>query len=233
MFFLLYYMLMNGAQLERVLSRVTPLQKDSLNALAKETRSMVRANAIGIPVISIIQGFTAAIGYWIFGVKEPVLWGFLTGIFAFFPLVGTMLVWVPLVLLLVSQGNSGMAIGLGLYSLLVTGNVDYVARMGLMKKMGDVHPLVTVFGVIVGLKLFGFIGLIFGPLLISYFVILIKIYSQEFSASKADKAMALESEKVEEDSADNAQQSSNTVPANDESTSFLKKIVRIFRPNNP
>jgi predicted PurR-regulated permease PerM len=64
--------------------------------------------------------------------------------------------------------------------LLVTGNVDYIARLGLMKKMGNVHPVVTVLGVIVGLKLFGFIGLIFGPLLISYLIVLIKIYINEF-----------------------------------------------------
>lgn len=188
MFFLLYFMLVNGSAMERALNKLIPLQKDSVNALAKETRSMIRANAIGIPVISIIQGLVAGIGYWIFGVKEPVLWGFLTGIFAFFPIVGTMIIWVPLVGLMVSQGESVMAIGLALYSLLITGNVDYVARMSLMKKMGDVHPLVTVFGVIIGLKIFGFLGLVFGPLLISYFMILVKIYVNEFSASAQDKA---------------------------------------------
>jgi predicted PurR-regulated permease PerM len=70
---------------------------------------------------------------------------------------------------------------LALYSFLITGNVDYVARISFMKKIGDVHPLITVLGVIVGLNLFGFVGLIFGPLLISYFLILVKIYVNEFS----------------------------------------------------
>ena len=109
------------------------------------------------------------------------LWGFITGVFAFFPLVGTMIVWVPIMLYLFSQGLTWPAIGLGIYSLLVTGNVDYVARISFMKKIGNVHPLITVLGVIVGLDLFGFIGLIFGPLLISYFLILVKIYINEFS----------------------------------------------------
>jgi predicted PurR-regulated permease PerM len=67
-----------------------------------------------------------------------------------------------------------------IYSLVVTGNVDYLARITLMKKIGDVHPLITIFGVIVGLKLFGFMGFIFGPLIFSYMIILVRIYSYEF-----------------------------------------------------
>ena len=108
------------------------------------------------------------------------MWGFLTGVFAFFPIVGTMVVWVPLVIYLYSQGQTGQGMGLLLYSLVVTGNVDYLARITLMKRIGDVHPLVTVFGVIVGLNLFGFMGFIFGPLLFGYLVLLVRIYTFEF-----------------------------------------------------
>lgn len=79
-----------------------------------------------------------------------------------------------------ATGNEFYATGLTLYSVIVIGNVDYVARITLMKKIGDVHPLVTILGVIVGLNLFGFVGLIFGPLLISYFMVLVKIYLNEF-----------------------------------------------------
>lgn len=182
MFFLYYYLLVNGNKIERSLANIIPLKKESINTLAKETRMMVNANALGIPLISIVQGLVATIGYLIFGIKDWGMWGFITGVFAFFPIVGTMIIWVPLVIGLFAAGNSGMAIGLLIYSLLITGNVDYVARMTLMKRLGDVHPVVTVLGVIVGMNLFGFIGLVFGPLLISYFLILVKIYTNEFSA---------------------------------------------------
>ena len=148
--------------------------------LAAETKRIVKANALGIPLISIIQGFTAMLGYFIFGVHEWALWGFLTGVFAFFPVVGTMIVWIPLVIYSYTTGNTGMATGLLLYSLLITGNVDYIARITIMKKLGNVHPVITVLGVIVGLGLFGFIGLIFGPLLVNYIIILFKIYMNEF-----------------------------------------------------
>jgi predicted PurR-regulated permease PerM len=180
MLFFLYYMLYYGKEMEKTLFRIIPLKDDNTTILASETKKIVKANALGIPLISIIQGLTATLGYFIFGVKEWALWGFLTGIFAFFPIVGTMLVWVPLVIYTYTTGNSGMALGLLLYSAIVTGNVDYISRITIMKKLGDVHPVITVLGVIVGLGLFGFIGLIFGPLLVNYIIVLFKIYMNEF-----------------------------------------------------
>jgi predicted PurR-regulated permease PerM len=95
-----------------------------------------------------------------------------------------MIVWVPLVLYLFATGEVTAATWLTFYSFIITGNVDYLARMTLMKRMGDVHPLITVIGVIAGLNLFGFMGLVFGPLLVSYFIILVKIYISEFSERK-------------------------------------------------
>ena len=184
MFFFLYFLFVGGNTLERKLSKLIPLKPNNLNVLVKETKMMIRANALGIPLICIVQGLTATLGYFIFGIEDWALWGFLTGLFAFFPFVGTMIIWVPVCLFLFSTGATLPAVGLTLYSLLVTGNVDYVARISLMKKIGDVHPLITVLGVIVGLNLFGFIGLIFGPLLISYFLIFVKIYINEFSTEE-------------------------------------------------
>ncbi len=180
MLFIYFFMLTNGKAMEASFDYFLPLHEDNITILGKETISVVRANAIGIPLISIIQGIFALVGYWIFGINEFVLWGFITGVFAFFPIVGTTLIWGPLVVLLFSRGDTGQGIGLLIYSLMVTGNVDYLARITLMKRLGDVHPLVTVLGVIVGLSLFGFWGFIFGPLLISYFMLLFKIYTNEF-----------------------------------------------------
>lgn len=181
MLFVLYHMLYNGAEMERMITRIIPLKQDNINMLAHETKKMVRANALGIPLISIIQGVTATIGYFIFGVKEWGLWGFLTGVFAFFPVVGTMVVWVPLVIYMFAMWQTWPATGLLIYSVVVTGNVDYLARITLLRKMGDVHPVITILGVLVGLGLFGFIGLIFGPLLVNYIIVLFKIYMNEFT----------------------------------------------------
>jgi len=197
MLFFLYFMLYNGREMEMTLFRIIPLKDSNTTMLASETKKIVKANALGIPLISIIQGLTATLGYFIFGVKEWALWGFLTGVFAFFPIVGTMIVWVPLVIYTFVTGSSNtMAIGLMLYSIIITGNIDYIARITIMKRIGNVHPVITVLGVIVGLGLFGFIGLIFGPLLVNYIIVLFKIYMNEFVEPLAEENSTIN--KVEE-----------------------------------
>jgi predicted PurR-regulated permease PerM len=187
MLFFLYYLLYHGREAEMTLFRIIPLKDANTSMLASETKKMVKANAIGIPLISIVQGLTGTLGYFIFGVNEFALWGFFTGVFAFFPVVGTMVVWVPLVVYMYVAGDTWNATGLLLYSLIVTGNIDYIARITIMRKMGNVHPVITVLGVLIGLGLFGFIGLIFGPLLVSYIIVLFRIYMNEFTAQPAEE----------------------------------------------
>ena len=182
MFFLLYFLLKSGKQVERFLGQFIPLKGENVEWLGKETKNIIKANAIGIPVLAIIQGIIATIGYWIFGIQDFGLWGFLTGVFSMVPIVGTAVIWVPLTAYLFSIDQTGNALGLLIYAVVLVTNIDYVVRLTLLKKFINVHPLVTVFGVIIGIGLFGFWGVIFGPLLISYFIILVKIYMNEFGA---------------------------------------------------
>ncbi len=197
MLFLLYYILINGSEIERYLYKITPLKDENIQLLASETKKMIKANAFGIPIISTIQGAFATLGYFLFGIQDYVIWGLLTGIFAFIPIIGTFVIWGPLVVYLYSNGQTWQATGLLIYSGVVTGNVDYLARITLLRKIGDVHPVLTILGVIVGLSLFGFIGLIFGPLLISYITVIFKIYVNEFGFDK-ESNMSKEMEKQAE-----------------------------------
>jgi predicted PurR-regulated permease PerM len=178
--FFLYYLLYHSKEVEEKLLQLIPLKEENISKLASETKRLVKASTLGIPLISIIQGITATIGYYLFNTGNYLLWGFLTGIFAFFPVVGTMIIWVPLVIYMYSSGQTWNATALLFYSVIVTGNVDYLSRITIMRKMGDVHPVITVLGVLIGLGMFGFIGLIFGPLLVSYIILLFKIYMSEF-----------------------------------------------------
>lgn len=183
MFFLLYFLLKSGRETEKFLDKFIPLKDENIDLLSNETKNMVKANAIGIPVLAIIQGIIATAGYWIFGVKDFMLWGFLTGICSMIPVVGTAIIWVPLVLYMYAINENGQALGLLIYSAVILTNIDYVARLTILKKLMDVHPLITIFGVIVGIGLFGFWGVIFGPLFISYFIILVRIYINEFGGA--------------------------------------------------
>ena len=180
MFFVLYYMLVHGVAMEKYLHDFIPLKETNRNILSSETNIMIRANAIGIPLLAIIQGLVGTLGFWIFGVSDFAIWGFLTGVASLIPIVGTGLIWVPLTIYLLAINQVWQGVGLAIYSLVILTNIDYVARITVLRRIGNVHPLITILGVIIGLSMFGFLGLVFGPLLISYFIILIRIYRNEF-----------------------------------------------------
>lgn len=180
-FFLLYFMLIDGKKMEQKLQQYIPLREQNIDDIWQATRVMVTSNAIGIPTLAASQALAAIIGYWIFGVDSYVMWGVITGIFSVVPILGCMIVWLPLCIYLFAMGNDGAAIGLAIYSFVITGGVDNVLRFTILKKLGDIHPVTTTLGIIVGVPIFGFMGFIFGPLLISYLILLIRVYRVEFS----------------------------------------------------
>lgn len=178
--FLLYFMLISGRNMEGFIYGLLPFNDKNKANVIDEIKRMVLSNAIGIPLLAIIQGGIALLGYWIFNVPSALLFGFMTCFATIIPLVGTGLVWVPLCIYFMLSGNWFNAIGLFLYSLIILTNVDNVIRLIIQKQMADTHPLITVFGVILGLPLFGFWGVIFGPLLLSMFFLLIQIFKKEY-----------------------------------------------------
>lgn len=184
MYFILYFMLTDGRKMEAGFYDMVPLKDENVLLLRTEMNSLVYSNALGIPLIAIVQGITGLIMYFILGVKEPIFWFVITCITAMLPIVGAALAYVPIGLLFFANNEATKGIIMLAYGFGVIGSVDNVFRFWLQKKLGDVHPLITVFGVIIGLNLFGFIGLIFGPILISMFILLIRIYTNEFANKK-------------------------------------------------
>lgn len=180
MYFVLYFMLVKNGEMERWVRSNLPLKHTNTSRLLNEVREVVVSNTVGIPVLGAVQGIIAMIGYYMFGIDKPVLWGVITGITSVIPFVGTMAAWVPLTILTFANGDTSNGYWLAFWGLVVIGGSDNVFRFVLQKYMADIHPLITVFGVIIGLNLFGFLGLIFGPLLISLFIMLVRIYYDEF-----------------------------------------------------
>jgi predicted PurR-regulated permease PerM len=145
---------------------------------------MVISNGVGIPLLALVQGLFCTLGYWIFGINDFIFWGVVSAFMSMIPVIGTTIVWLGLCIFLFASGDTGYAIGLLIYGVAIVANVDNVFRMIWQRKMADVHPLITVLGVFVGISLFGFVGIIFGPLLISLFILLLKIYRDEFDIKK-------------------------------------------------
>ncbi|MGJ1433570.1 AI-2E family transporter [Sphingobacterium spiritivorum] len=183
--FVLYFMLVHSKRMESTIYHAIPFSPQSKNELWTEVNMMVRSNAIGIPILALCQGFVAMIGYWFLGVDNPILWGGMTAVSTIIPVLGTMTVYVPLSIFLFANGQIGNGIGLLLYGFIVIGGIDNVLRFTILKKLGDVPPLITVFGVLLGLKLFGMLGVIFGPLILSSVGVLLKVYSNEYGRSNS------------------------------------------------
>lgn len=184
MYFILFFMLTQGRWMESKFYEWAPLKDENLLLLRRDLNKMVLSNAIGIPLIAFLQGVVALIGYLLIGVPEPWFWFVITAFTALLPVVGAALAYIPLSLLLFADGDNvrgliTLAFGLG-----VIGSVDNIFRFWFAKRLGDVHPLITVFGVIIGVNMFGFIGIIFGPILISLFLIMIRIYASEFGMQR-------------------------------------------------
>ena len=185
MYFILYFMLTEGRKMESGFYEWVPIKDENIIILRKDLNKMVLSNAIGIPLIALAQGIVGFIGYLIIGVPEPVFWFVVTCITGMLPVLGAALAYIPLGLLLFASNEPVKGIAVLAFGLAIIGSVDNIFRFWLQKKLGDVHPLITVFGVIIGVNLFGFIGLIFGPILISLFLLLLKVYSKEFSPNKS------------------------------------------------
>lgn len=180
MYFILFFLLLNGNEMEKTIAKYIPLRDENTLFVARKVRGLILSNTIVIPMLGVIQAFAAMLGYWIFGVDGVIISGLMTGVASIIPIVGTIVIWLPITIYLITLGHTWEGIGLFLYGSIVIVNIDNVARFILQKKIANIHPLVTVFGVILGVKLFGFIGVIFGPTLISLFLLLLEIYREEF-----------------------------------------------------
>ena len=177
---LLFFLLSGGWKMERYIARLLPFSDDNKKAVIKKVNLIVKSNAIGIPLLALMQGIVAYIGYLICSVPNPLIFAALTGAASIIPLVGTMLVWVPLAILQYFEGSLMQSGGLFVYGVLIISQCDNVLRMFLQKKMADTHPLITIFGVIAGLPLFGFMGVIFGPLLVAMFLLFLDMFAKQY-----------------------------------------------------
>lgn len=181
MYFILYFMFERPRLFERILASAAPLKRANVSMIGEKMRKLIMANAIGIPVVAIGQGIIALIGYFIFGAPSPILLFALTAAASMIPIVGAAIIYVPICIFMIAEGQTGPGIGLGIYCLVVVGLTDNILRFTLLKKLEDIHPLNTVFGIIMGMNLFGFMGLVFGPILVSFTLLLIQVYRNEFS----------------------------------------------------
>lgn len=179
----MYYVLIEGPRLARRIERIAPLEPRHTRALIMEAREVGRDAFLGTLATAVIQGVLAGIGYAVLGVPQPVTWAVATALASFLPLIGTMVVWVPLSGYLLVEGHPVRAILLIAWgALIVTSLADYVIRPRIVGARGHGHPLLTLIALLGGIEVFGLAGLIIAPIVMSVFVAAFRLYEREVRA---------------------------------------------------
>jgi predicted PurR-regulated permease PerM len=179
-FFGLYYLLIAPQSAWRQVQPFIPFSRHNAEILRERFRDVTISTLIGTGLTASVQGLLVGLGFWVTGIPNALFWGVVTVVLAVLPVVGSGLVWGPGVLHLALEGRYGMAIGLALWGVIVVGNVDNIIRPMVFRRWAQIHPFITVIGAFSAIQYFGLLGLLVGPLAISYFFELIRMYREEF-----------------------------------------------------
>jgi predicted PurR-regulated permease PerM len=176
LYFLLYYLLYRSEDVEKGIIRYLPFNNYQIKLFATEIKKSTNSNMLGQGFIAFVQGTLVAIGFWLFNYQDPVFWGIISFFVSFLPVIGAPLVFVPAAIVAFSSGEPQKAYSLLIWGFVLVTNVDNVIRYFISKYIAETHPVITIIGVIIGIPIFGILGLVFGPLLISVFLLMLKIF---------------------------------------------------------
>jgi predicted PurR-regulated permease PerM len=179
-FFGLFYLLVAPEGAWPSVRPLIPFSARHAEALRSRFRDVTFSTLVGTGLTAAVQGLLVGVAFAAAGLSNALFWGVVTIIVAILPVVGSGLVWAPGVAALAIDGRYGWAIAMALWGLLVVGNVDNVIRPYVFRRWARIHPFVTVIGAFAGINWFGLLGLLIGPLAISYFFELIRMYGEEF-----------------------------------------------------
>lgn len=182
LFFIMYYGFKEGPGLFRAIESHLPLKSGMKNKLLDEIHKVTHGVLYGQVLTAVIQGSVGGIGLLIFDVPNAVFWGFVMIVLCFFPVVGTPIVWGPAALFKLSANEYANGIGLLIYGSILAMNIDNVLRPKLISEHAQIHPVIVLVGVLGGLALFGFSGLVLGPLVMALLISMLRFYhSEEFA----------------------------------------------------
>jgi predicted PurR-regulated permease PerM len=176
----LYYLLLNPDGIWQAVRPYIPFSPANTTLLRDRFVAIAISTVIGTGLTAAAQGVSMAIGFTLTGLGDPLFWGVVTVVFAILPVVGSGMIWVPGVAVLLIRDRPGAALFLAVWSLATTAVIDYVVRPLVFNRFAQVHPMITLVGAIAGVRYFGLLGLLVGPLALSYFFEMLRMYRQEF-----------------------------------------------------
>lgn len=179
-FFGLYYLLLAGGQAWDALRPYIPFSTANADKLRARFQNVTISTLIGTGVTAAVQGALVGLGFALAGLPNAMFWGVVAVVFAILPVLGSAIVWVPGLLALVLDARWGAAAFVALWGTLLVANVDNLIRPIVFKRWAEIHPLLTVLGAFAGVSYFGILGLLIGPLALTYFFELIRMYGEEY-----------------------------------------------------
>jgi predicted PurR-regulated permease PerM len=180
MYFLLYYLLTGeDSDFAHKVHLAIPFNEENTATLLDEFKRIVRTTLTASGAVALVQGGILTITFLFFDVQGAFLWGSIAAILSFLPVVGAPLVWVPAAIIQFLQADyiAGIAI---LAAGVFVSVIDNFLRPVIQKKVGEIHPLLSLLGIVIGVSLFGLIGIVIGPLLLSYFILTVEMFSREY-----------------------------------------------------
>jgi len=180
--FTLFFLFREGRSTRRRVAAVLPLSAEQVDKLLGGIENTIIGTVYGGLVVAAVQGTLVGLALWILGVPSPVLWGVVAAFFALLPLVGTTVVWAPAALYLLATGNWVKAVILVVWGLFVVGSIDNVLRPYLISGRVQMHTLLIFFAVFGGVNVFGFLGLIIGPVILAVTITLLGLLRDESRA---------------------------------------------------
>ncbi len=179
MLFLLYYIFKDGDHILMSIMDLVPLSKSHKDQISVESKKILYGVMYGQLLIAILQGILGGLAFFAFGLSNPVFWGFIMAILAFIPILGTPAVWAPAGILEIMYGSLWGGIGLLLFGSIVMFSIENILRPRIIGKRSGMHPILVLLSIFGGIKLFGVIGLIIGPIAVALCVLVIKFFNRE------------------------------------------------------
>jgi predicted PurR-regulated permease PerM len=173
--FSFYFILKDKDQLFAYFRSLMPFSKEVEDKLLASTKGITVAVIYGQVIVGVIQGIIAGLGFFIFGVPNALLLTFIAALAGIFPIIGTVIIWVPVALYLLLTGNIFAAVGVIIFGS-ISSIADNFIRPIIVSRKSKIHPAILLIGMIGGLFMFGFLGFILGPLIIAYFLIFLEVY---------------------------------------------------------
>jgi predicted PurR-regulated permease PerM len=183
--FTLYYLLRDADRIIAAIRQFVPLDTRDTDRILRETNEIIRASLQGVLAIAAIQGALGGLAFWVLGIPSPLLWGVVMFFLSMIPMAGAFIVWVPAAAYLLITGHWIKALLLTLWGALVIGTIDNVLRPRLVGQKTKLHELVVLFSVLGGLRVFGVLGIVVGPVVVAITLALLDVWRQANTARTA------------------------------------------------